>query len=162
MDHRHKLLNTHEHTVGNWCIFVPIDQASGVKLYYSAKLRNASMRGQQFAAEHNVGPSVEGKIDLDIDETKCFMQGKLKPHKYKTEPTELYGYITELADTKHHKKLHWLELKLQEIGFNTIDLHKNNTGVLSDGTLVCLDFDAVSTCNHILQNDINETPDPLS
>lgn len=121
---------------GMQCVFVPVDDFFGVKLYFDKSKRDECYRNQEMCFEHGFAPEVGDTFDLP-------------------RGTYRYGYFSEIAvmAKKHdgYTNGYWwerdheeeLDQLLQEIetatGWYINDSHADNFGYIN-GTLVPIDF----------------------
>ena len=128
---------------GATCRFIPISTELGVKLYLNRKIRNRSLKAQQRAARHKLGPKVG-----DCFEMLIFISERGYAGGRNERVAKMHGYLTQRMQIPRSDKnidfdLQILKLKLRKIGIHHNDLHNENVGYFN-GTLMAVDFDSGS------------------
>jgi hypothetical protein len=122
------------------CIYMPLSESIGVKIYSSEKIRDKTYEKQAHAANYGLAPIVGDKFSFE-----CFWIGHtctLPDIRHKI----VYGYLTQNAVVKKKGRIHGigdLRYQLYEIGLVNDDLWNPNVGFIGD-RLVCIDFDFCS------------------
>lgn len=122
--------------LGCSCLFVPISDTCGVKLYKTKDGRDFAVRMQRKAEKVGVGPKVFKVFNLRYPLKDDILCPRLNTHKY--------GYVTQLAKDVHTVDYpRSLSRRMRKHGFHVGDLHGGNTGRIGR-KWVCIDFDKAS------------------
>lgn len=132
---------------GCWCIYVPLSDTEGLKLYPDRRMRDEAVRLQSKAAKFGVGPEVKNRsVELPL------LESWYRPMKWVEQYPKvgigsiLYGYVTEVVeeDVDDEDLFDDLISRLKEYGIAVTDLsHNSNVGMTNDGRAVMFDFDPV-------------------
>jgi len=125
---------------GNWCIFVPLSDAEGVKFYETEAIRDAAAELQANAAQYGLAPQVGQDCEMPL------LESWDKPLRWSRGVDTVYGYITERIDPGglDDDEYHTLFEMLQEHDISTRDICASmNVGKTADGMAVRFDFDPV-------------------
>jgi len=130
---------------GYSCMYIPLNENFGVKMFRSRKERDAARKYQKLGHKHDIGPAVYQNVRI--------FHGI--PSKFTVKKIYKWGYVTQVAIinnlvSHHSKEYNALAEKLRELGLSAGDLHSYNVGRIN-GKLVCIDFDSMS------MNCIDET-----
>lgn len=139
---------TYGSPAGAMCIFVPITDSIGAKVYQTEEERDFAYNWQNKASDVNLGPEVHGTFEFVAEESlyndemdEAISAGSIL-YGYLTEIVEIAGNIHEDVDEfedEHDEAITDLVRALRKIGFNFIDSHIHNLG-FKDGRLICIDF----------------------
>lgn len=135
--------NSSDTSNGSWCIYVPLSDTEGLKLYPDKRMRDEAARLQGEAARFGVGPTVKN-INIEMP----MLSSWDRPHMWKlrgfADVSMLYGYVTEIVtegvnDDDLYKDL---IVRLDDLGMTVTDLSQGmNVGMTTDGQAVMFDFD---------------------
>jgi hypothetical protein len=133
---------------GAQCIFIPITDTIGAKIYIDQKERDYSYEWQNTAYENNLGPETHGKFEFVTEE------GLYNAEMDDNIPagSVLYGYLTEIVEIVGNLDIDFMEWEdenqddiddlyeeLYQLGFKFVDNHVHNLG-FKDGKLIGIDF----------------------
>lgn len=132
------------------CMFIQLDEKSGIKIYPTKRNAKFACNRQKKAYKCGVAPNVLSKICkcfvgnlLQFDEEEVFLTNLGNPRVYG------YFYKTEVAKKAGRysaKEFEELDTIFDHLGFDTQDLEARNLGRI-DGKLVAIDFGKISTWN---------------
>lgn len=130
--------NSDQSRHGRWCVFVPLSDTEGVKLYHSKEIRDGAMELQAYAASWGMGPKVGEACEMPR------IDSWTGPDKWPMELNTVYGFITEIIDTTFPKgeDMELFERLCEKFGISTKDICGLNAGFsLVDGLPLRYDFD---------------------
>ena len=133
-------------STGHSCLFVPITDTVGLKLYKEKEFAKDAKALQSMGHMDELAPKCWGECEMQIDVQELRTLGKgcvpSSWYRLKGEST-VYGYFTEMADVGglHYEDLEGLRDTMQDVGYNTLDVGGNNVGTLNNGQIVCIDWD---------------------
>lgn len=133
---------------GCWCIFVPLSETEGLKLYPAKDMRDGAVRLQKKAASLGLGPQVKNEsVEMPMLESwDRPLLWKERGYANTSTGTMLYGYVTEIVSEgiPDLDVFDSLIERLQANGICVTDLSKAvNVGMTRDGRAVMFDFDPV-------------------
>lgn len=147
------------------CSFYRINDAWGIKLYESERIRDNTYKNQKRASEyvrfncnHGYGPKVGNCFTVEIDGRKMFgyvtecaaatileMCPELSVFTYIHEREEL----SEFVDVRDEMAINDMLMR---------DNHIANWAYMPDGTPICIDFDRINTDNGSYCNGSESNP----
>ena len=126
---------------GAQCLFVPLTDDIGAKLYYTECARNSAASTQQMAFTKDLAPRVGDSFHIDWNNLFVAQPDGLTAEFRRIS---IYGYLTQRAQTGgpfERQAISALIRRLNALGaVENYDDSDANFGVI-DGRLVCIDFD---------------------
>lgn len=122
---------------GGMCMFFPLTETVGVKLYRRKPQRDFALNAQKRALRVGAAPRCGGTFELHMPMIST--TGYVADFRR----TVMHGYVTEVARVTGRWGLQGLDSlhrKLLRIGLSSNDAEYTNVGFIGD-KLVCIDFD---------------------
>jgi len=143
---KHIVTGSYEPQTGDRCLYIPMNDEFGMKLYHECAARDASWENQDIGFEAHIGPEAMECFTVSEETTQHIFKelDSYIPTDWCGEITKLWGFVTQSVEEVPitDEELEELSNRMMENGFAARDLMCDfNVGKL-DGQAVCLDFDA--------------------